>query len=402
MSADRDDEKEKKKKRTEPRIGSVVAADEGLATWLHRLWARNERPERIEVWQMFGRNRAVRGEMVHHEDFDPKETINNERAARLANEIIEAAQNDCDGVERKQSYQIAVIDKYRKAQPLIRRLGPLQPQRIYRKVGDDEEEDEDSLLSGRSLALNYVKEANEQSRWDKQRYDRVMGELLMLMREEVVGQRAWIDGMMTRQMDFFAQLQDAKDREADRVLTRKMAEFKVTLLQDGLRTARNLLPGLFGPQGEAEEPSRALVAQKDGAPARSKNHGFSPERALVDNLLLDCENTGISVALFGDWEEKEGRLVPIEGSKPGIFTPAQFAVLVGVQSGQLPADALDALMPNSGDPKAITEEQIKQAQPLMSEGTGTALLELVGLRQRQRDAKLKKAKQQPTPIQQEQ
>jgi hypothetical protein len=72
MTRDRDEDKEKKKKRTEPRVGSVVPEDPELAEWLHRLWARNERPERIEVWQMFGRNRAIRGEMVHHEDFDPK------------------------------------------------------------------------------------------------------------------------------------------------------------------------------------------------------------------------------------------------------------------------------------------------------------------------------------------
>src|SRR6516162_3585484 len=98
--------KKEKDKRYSPRTGSVVPEDPELAEWLHRLWARNEPPERIEVWQMFGRNKSIRGEMIHHQDFKPDAKVDNERATLIANEIIEAAQNDCDGVERKQHYQI--------------------------------------------------------------------------------------------------------------------------------------------------------------------------------------------------------------------------------------------------------------------------------------------------------
>ena len=30
--------------------GSVAAEDDELTLWLNKLWARNEPPERIEVW----------------------------------------------------------------------------------------------------------------------------------------------------------------------------------------------------------------------------------------------------------------------------------------------------------------------------------------------------------------
>lgn len=362
------------------RTGSVVAADPELTTWLHALWARGEPPDRVELHQAVGRHKQLRGEMIYHQDFKPNSKLDVEQANRLANEIVSAAQNDCDCAERRSSYQIAVTDKNRGAQQLVRRLGPLMPKRpqLVARGQLDEEDDEDGVrLDGKSLALAYTKEANEQTRWDRQRYDTVIGGVLVMQQTIIQDQRKFLDDMMRRQMEMFQQLEEAKSQEADRAVARKMAEFKVTLLEDGLRTARNLLPGLF------QAAQGGGPAQGGGAPER-RSYGFSPERALVDNLLTDCEKTGISVKLFGDWGVGEDGKPKLLG-EPGIFTPPQLRVLLGVQGGHLPPEALDALMPDSGDPRAITQDQIMRAQPLMTEGTGTALLQLVGLRQRVRE-----------------
>ena len=375
MSADRED---RQRGGRGQRTGSVHAADPDLTTWLHALWARNEPPDRLEVHQMFGRNKALRGEMIHHVDFKPNAKLDVEQVNRLANEIVAAAQNDCDSVERKSSYQIAVTDRNRGASQLVRRLGPLAPKRqqLARlgEAGDPDDDDDGAPPSVSSLALQYTKEANEQARWDRQRYDAVMGGILMMQQTIIQDQRKFLDDMMQRQMQMFTQLEDAKNLENDRIVKRKMAEFKVTLLEDGLRTARNLLPGLFGGGGGAAP----AAAPTGGGAAPPRDYGFSPERAVVDNLLTDCERTGVSVKLFGDWSLKDGK-VALTG-EPGIFSPQQLAVLLGVQAGRLPADSLDALMPDSGSAIAITQEQIILAQPLMTEGTGTSLLQLVGLR----------------------
>src|SRR6185369_14886022 len=81
----------------------------------------------------------------------------------------------------------------------------------------------------------------------KQRYDRVLGELLMLQGGIITQQQAWVDRMMQERMTFFAQLQDALDRQQDRDANREWLKLKVGLARDGMRTARNLLPALFGP-----------------------------------------------------------------------------------------------------------------------------------------------------------
>lgn len=398
-----------------PRTGSTAPEDEDLTTWLHRLWARNEPPERIELWQVFGRNKLDRGAMVFHEDFKPNANLDPEQANKLANEIIASAKNDCASVGRQQHYQIAVIDRHRRSSPLIRRLGPIMPEPTFLvKTGerggtdDFDEEDEDGPQSHKSLSLAYTREANEQTRWDKRRYDAVMGDLLTLQSSIITQQQTWVDKMMGERMTFFAQLQDSLDRQLDRDNAREWAKLKVTLARDGLRTARNLLPGLFGPSGTEGEPGpgqggsngQTSIGSGNGTGAVEKNNalidrfGGSPERAIIDHFLFDCEEAGMNVALFGEWEERDGYVEPIEG-KPGIFSPQQYAVLIGVRDGKLSPSALDAILPNSGDPKAITQEQVIRAQSLegMTDAIGMSIIELVGLRQRRREAAIPKESQ---------
>jgi hypothetical protein len=111
---------------------------------------------------------------------------------------------------------------------------------------------------------------------------------------------------------------------------------------------------------------------------------MSYERVLIDNFLNDCEEAGLSVALFGEFDEKDGRLVQ---TSPGIFTFEQFITFMKVGKGTLPPEALDDFMPGSGKENAITPEQIEKARAAgVTDGIGMALIELVGLRQRAKEA----------------
>lgn len=397
--SDDDKPKDDKEPRERHHTGSVVAEDDELTLWLNRLWARNEPPERIEVWQMFGRNKATRGEMIHHEDFKFGTKLNVEQANKLANEIMEAAQNDCDAVKRSSSYQIAVIDRNRRASPLTRRLGPLQPRRQYlAKPGEDDgEEDEDSPADGRALALKYVQENFTQVRWDKNRNDRVLGEALGLLVGLITDMRQENSTLRGQLMANFTSMQEAQDRALDRELVREKEKFRMSLLKDGMRTARNLLPGLFaGTGGGGGDEGGGGGGGPSGAQqqmaAGPRNFGSSPERTLVDNFLSDIEDDDeLMIKLFGDYEQVDPSTnggEPLKQLKPGIFTLNQFKVLVSVRKGNLSADALDALMPNSGHALAITQEQVAKAgEAGVTEGIGMALIELLALRNKAREAR---------------
>lgn len=329
--------------------------------------------------------------MIHHQDFRPGDKVDVERANRLANEIVAAAQNDCDSVERKSWYEIAVVDKNRRSIPLVRRLGPLRPKQVYLvdSNGDArlaEEDGEEDVLSGKSLSFKYVQENYEQIKWEKQRNDRVLGDVINLLGTLVQEQRTWNAQMQESQMNFFGRLQDAEDRRLDRDIRRQKEELKAAILRDIFRTARNLIPGLISKDkgGDEDEggPSRQPVQQGRRAP---KDYGPSPERALTDNILADCEEAKIDVTLFGDWEQKEGKMVP-NPDKPGIFSPAQLAILVGVKAGMLPPSALDVLDPESGDERAVTMQQLASAMSVMPQGILVAFHELINMRRQARGA----------------
>jgi len=399
MSEDKD------KKGKAPKSGSVVPADPELVEWLDRLWKRGEPPDRIELWQTFGRARIERGEMIFHENFKPNDKWDIERCTTLANEMIAAAQNDCDCTQKSQHYQIAVIDSAKKGQ-LIRRLGPLAPQRHYlEKVGqatraslssgDGDDEDEDFATTGKSMAFAYIKLMMGHLQWDKARYDRTMGDMMEQQSNLIEKLQAFLQASAEAQMAFLERLKVSEDHALDREERRLMMQVKRELIRDGFRVVRNLVPGLIGgasEDGVKKPPPITTTGVYASAPTGPSNapatpppaqYGPSPERALIDNFLNDCEEMKIFVPLFGDWVVENNSMRCVS---PGIFSDVQFAILVGVRDGIMPPEALFDLMHDSGKPTAIMPAQIQKAQPLMSEGVALALLELVGLVNKRRAA----------------
>jgi hypothetical protein len=382
-----------------PRTGSVAAEDQAFTKWLNRLWASGDIPSRIRLWQTFGRNKLTRGEMIFHEDFKGTK-MDVEEVNRLANDILAAAQNDCDTVRGKSWYQIEVYDKDRTAQPLTRRIGPLRPRREYAIAtihdGENEDGDEDGPLDAKSLMLDGIKEGLGQVRWDKQRYDKVMGEMLILLGGVANDLRQQNQVLFTSQMTMFERWQEAEDRKLDRELVRKDKEFKLGLYKDGMRMLQNTVPRLFdrgekknGSNGQSNGSNGQSNGQSNGSNGQTKtpeDFGDSTERTLVGNFLYSCEeDEALHIALFGDFEEKDGKLVQVT---PGIFTLKQYAILLGVRDGRMPADALDQLMPESGHENEIKGDQlIKAREAGVTEGMSVALVELVGLRNERNEDK---------------
>lgn len=104
----------------------------------------------------------------------------------------------------------------------------------------------------------------------------------------------------------------------------------------------------------------------------------SPEQQIIGKFLADCESTGISIKLFGDWQRENDQLRIVT---PGILTQGQLLLLVRVHKGTLPVSAIDDLMPNSGKPVAITSEQQARMAEVLPASVQATVAELVRIRQ---------------------
>ena len=63
---------------------------------------------------------------------------------------------------------------------------------------------------------------------------------------------------------------------------------------------------------------------------------------------------------------------------------------MGVRDGALPPAALDVLLPDSGDRRAVTPDQMMKGMAIMTEGTMISLRELFTIRQQVREAEATK------------
>lgn len=358
------------KKRAPSRGGPVEAADEDLASWLCTLWTRETPPDAVAVWQLFQPSRPARGEQILKRNFKPGERLDAEGAAKLANEIVAAAQNDADSSRRERLFQIEVVDKNR-ADSVVRLLGPVHPKRLYLKSGQQGEEDDDAEGRG-GLPAKYAAALLSQMERDRAQLDKATGDLLQMQSQMIVSLHTSVDTLMSKVIDLHDRYQQARDQEVERRARAEWLALKSSLMRDGLRTARNFLTGAVG-DDQDPGPASGGAAPPPPPPRTSK------ERILVDNFLVDCDETGIGVKMFGSWEKgPDGRPRLVA---EGIFTEQQFRLLQGVRAGRLPPAELDKLLPSSGDPLAITDEQMAAAAAVMTSGVTSSLMELVRLRQ---------------------
>lgn len=392
------------KKETPPvqRNGNTAPDDPALVEWLERLWTRDNPPERIEVWRVVGSNRDVRRAMVYYENFKPDERPDIEQCTKLAGEIMAAAQNDCDCAEKRSLYEVAVLDPFQKAaQPLLRRIGPLSPVRQYAIVGPDGDlkplEDDEDELGLKPLAHRYLSKMFKALDRTLQQIHLAAGDVMQLQQGIIVNQQNHVQNLQQANMGLYGQMQDAQDRSLDREVAREREKMKTKAIGTGLGVGKNLLISWFGPPAGDDESESSDGSKK----AASKPRATSTEQRLVESFLEECkEDESLLVELFGDWKVDKGELTLADifvGRglvRPGIFTPHQFGILISVRDGSASPDALDSILPNSGQEHEITLEQMLKAQPLLSQSMFIALQQIRDLRERKRERIREKP---PTP-----
>lgn len=410
------DEKEGKKKKDAEEAarfsGVTQAADTDLVEWIVALWRNGEKVDVLDCAQVFGKRNITFGNVVHREVFSNLVQLDAETAVSLANAFVGAAQRDCTRMIRKpQTYYVRAYRSAAGAEPISNYPLYVQPKitaLTLRDPGasslvhsDDDDEDGGGLPRADRVSLAYITKMIEAGQFDKQLFSSTFGELLMLSREREKQHYTWIGELMQMNKSLFVEVMTAmRDREAalssaeDRAIDRDMRKMKMDLLKDGVRTGRNLLTGLFGERMAAAKQTNGHSEGAAEGAANGNGNGASKikteEQILLDNFFHDCEATGISIALFGDWKQPDPKSDPVQVT-PGIFTKEQLFTLMKVRSGIAPGEMLDDLDPDSGKPLAVTMEQITRAQDVMSEGTAMGLLQLFNLRKR------KRAPQPPPP-----
>jgi hypothetical protein len=259
-----------------------------------------------------------------------------------------------------------------------------------------EEDEDDEQLDSKSLMLKYNRDLVAAGQFDKEFQARLITQMFMVQDKQITAQQTWILDLMKQQKETFSEFlaalrrgEEALSAAEERKIRNMWAQMKIDMAKDGLRTARNLLPQLFG----ASDKPPAMNGHTNGAPANGTSNGAAngaaakedmvvrktKEQILVENFLVDCEQTGVLTKLFGEWKEDE-ETGDVNLVTPGIFSRDQCAIFIQVRDGQLPAEALDALMPGSNDPNMITLQQVEKAQAFLTDGTGAALVELITLR----------------------
>lgn len=398
------DDKKKKHEADEAarHTGSIRAEDPELADWIEKQWKNGEGLQFLDIAAVYSKGKVF-GNVIDREVLSPSTPMDQENAVILSNRFIGAAVRDCTRVIHKaQTYYVRAHHTGGSAEPLDNFPLYITPRTTALTLRDPNGgssgaiDDEEEIQGADKLTLVYIGKMIEAGQFDKTHYASVFGDLFRLFQGQVNQQQQWINDLMGQNKSMFTEVMTAmREREAalssaeDRYAHREMMKLKVDLLKDGVRTGRNILTGLFGrtngPGNATPQPPPSTPSGNGSSEKREEisSGPKSEEQLLLDNFLHDCEDTGIAIKLFGDWKNNDKN--ELELVTPGIFTAEQFFILVKVNRGVMPANALDDLDMGSGKPSAITFQQAAAAQEIMSEGTASALVQLINVRKRKRE-----------------
>jgi hypothetical protein len=142
-----------------------------------------------------------------------------------------------------------------------------------------------------------------------------------------------------------------------------------------------------GPMPEPPKLNGTNGAAPNGQQHAPQLAGAVPEeKQLIDRFVKAAEEYKVEAdltaadRLFGK-DDDSGRPVTA-----GVFTRAQVAILAAVREGKAAVETLDVLLPDSGSPDAITDQQMMKAMAFITFDMGKDLGRFFSLRKERRAA----------------
>lgn len=422
--------------REKPTQVTPTPADEALCEWLTERYSGDEFATRLQVVQWINNQR---GEPVFTFDqkVDPadgkakpaaKPKLTRERLVEIANKIVAVAQADCDALRRSTVYAVLAHHPLMGPDAYARHLLRLAPKSAL-AVDADSVVSEDNIMSTR-LLLGLLADEKRDKRWVMELAMNVVSGAAERDSARIAALESAVGATWERQgklleaieaahvararVEIEAQnaAEDRKDRIAARERDHMWNEVTRASLLGAVETVKQLFPG-FGalflaklqgrdapppPQladgGGASTPlasGAAPTAAAASTPATAPAGGAPPasipeERQLLDRFVDAADKNKMpdgwtsAERLFGK-DTDDGK--PIAA---GVFDRAQVAILAGVRAGKVGVDALDALLPDSGKPEAIREEQMLRAMAFLTPPMLDDCMAFLKLRKDARDA----------------
>lgn len=405
-----------KDKKGRPPGGSVQPLDGVLSAWIERHF-RGETPNLIDVWPLDRQGNKL--ECLKQFPVKPNDDIRAERSVEIANEIVSECQQDCDAWERMRRYLVRIIDNRRGglAMPVGTHQLRLEPRSFSPGVqkGDAaKEEEEEDVPVFQKMMIESVKLIHDHDKFEQDNQGKVVGDTMLLMKGALSDREKLIIDLFEQTKGLISEFRgmareiaerkveeravsideaNAAENRRDQAAKREHENLKADLIRATVleiaKGVGQLLPGvgqMFMAQLTGQPPPAAPpLPGAPAAPMLPAAAGAPEEKAAVERFIAAAEahriDAGHSAAdkLFGMDDDKTHAVI-----EPGVFSREQVAILAGVRGGALGIAALDALLPDSGRPEAITLIQVARAAAFLTEAMRADVDRILTLRKEKR------------------
>jgi hypothetical protein len=338
------DKKEPKVPRSETRAGAQVdpvPKVQEFFEWMEKLFdGSTQFPEKIHVCVVTGKNFEQLRSTIKQIVYGPKEPKpSKERIVALSNELMFLMQRDCDVQRRQVVYGVHASHFSRDPDYYERWIVRCHPKTVHAHDGEPREPDDDveqptiverfgTQVLGHQERMVGLLGAGFEGMLDRD--DRTIDRLLKRIAE--------LEDRLEKKND---QLERALSMEMEREERRQWNALKIRGAEKGLDMALSMAPPMIN-----QILGKRVVPTIDSPEAIALRNFFKPKE---DGGLLTQEQ---SDAAFGAYDQSHNL------TRPGVLSLDQARLLFEVAQCRVPVDELDRLMPATGGPLAITQEQI--------------------------------------------
>lgn len=273
-------------------------------------------PQKLTLHVVFGPGGKRVGPPIEEFPIKTDKKPNHDDLIALANEILQEAQDDCDGLDKETSYGVFPHDTLRSDRPYSRRTFKCYPTGTSQKVaearGDIVYEDEEGGGPSTKLLMSILGDERRDKRWMME----MLANIMSGSAERDAARIEQLEEQNTSNWDRSVKYISATETMLSQAEDRKARAARQEMYNDLLREGFDML--------------RTTVVPAIAAYASKGKVGISQGvKAFIDGLSEEAEE-----ALFGKWEKGECVVA-------GVLDAQQVQHAIGIAEGRI-------------DPKTVT------------------------------------------------